>query len=1169
VHVRFLLGPAGSGKTFRCLAEIREELLRSPDGLPLVFLTPKQATFQLERQLLADPALPGYTRLQILSFDRLAEFTIAELGRTPRELLAEEGRVMTLRALLGRHQAKLKIFRSTARLPGFAQQLNLLLREFQRQQLSPDHLAAVANRLPAQPTLAEKLHDCSLLLEAYLDWLHQHDLEDADRLLDAATKALKGSVGGEVSGARCEVSGDLRTFPDLTPDTSHLALHLGGLWLDGFAEMTPQELDLLAAFLPLCDRATLAFCLDSGASAHTSWLSGWSGVADTVRQCRERISKLSGCDVVIESLKRDPAHNRFANNPALKQLEESWEETTRPGMHVSRLTFHDSLIRLITCVDPEAEAVLAAREILRFVRGGGRFREVAVLVRQLDRCHETIRRVFARYEIPFFLDRREPVAHHPLAELTRYALRLSAFNWQHEDWFGALKTGLVTDDESTVDRLENEALARGWQGNVWFEPLKTPGDPALESSINCWLEKILPPFTAWNRALLSSQRRPTGHQLAAMLRAFWNQLEIEKTLEQWTSAVPANPQSAIRNPQSAVHASVLEQMHAWLDTVELAFGDEPWPLGDWLPVLEAGLANLSVGVIPPALDQVLIGAIDRSRNPELRLAILSGWNETIFPALPEPGPLLSEIERDALTRQNVPLNPGRRQQIARERFYAYIACTRSRERLIITCAAHDVEGQPLNPSPFFEQVRQLTGAAEETFDGVKNWLESEHFSELAAPVLRAQAGPEREPALIRLGELPEFAPLVQTWRQIAEASAATRLAPGMAENIFGRELASSVSGLEDFAACPFKFFAARGLRLQERKEFQFDDRDKGSFQHEVLREFHQRIRQSGRRWRDLSPVEARDLVAAIGHELLPEFDGGKFLAAGAARFTGEFLIERLQRLAVALIKWMPQYGFDPEGAEIGFGLEPGDVPALKLELPEGRTLSLRGRIDRVDLCRAADGTMFAAVMDYKSRARSLNPTKLHHGLELQLLSYLAVLRQLAGPEHCFGAAKLAPAGAFYVPLNGGGRSSASRAEILEAGEVDRRAAYQHSGRFLADALRYFDNRDLKRGDQFKFAKNQDGAFSARGNEALPGAEFNSLREKIEGHLRDYARRIFEGETIVLPFRIGSETACDRCDFRSVCRFDPWVQPYRELRPPPKPSCEASASKSKTPVEQPA
>ena len=69
MQARFLLGPAGSGKTHRCLAEIRAELLKSPEGLPLLLLAPKQATFQLERQLLADGSLAGYTRLQILSFE--------------------------------------------------------------------------------------------------------------------------------------------------------------------------------------------------------------------------------------------------------------------------------------------------------------------------------------------------------------------------------------------------------------------------------------------------------------------------------------------------------------------------------------------------------------------------------------------------------------------------------------------------------------------------------------------------------------------------------------------------------------------------------------------------------------------------------------------------------------------------------------------------------------------------------------------------------------------------------------------------------------------------------------------------------------------------------------------------------------------------------------------
>ena len=117
-----------------------------------------------------------------------------------------------------------------------------------------------------------------------------------------------------------------------------------------------------------------------------------------------------------------------------------------------------------------------------------------MLLRSFEGYHEVISRVFGRYDIPFFLDRREPVAHHPLAELIRYSLRTVAFGWEHDDWFGALKTGLVPVGENALDELENEALAHGWSGDDWLRPLQLPENPSLERRIERTRRQVLPAF---------------------------------------------------------------------------------------------------------------------------------------------------------------------------------------------------------------------------------------------------------------------------------------------------------------------------------------------------------------------------------------------------------------------------------------------------------------------------------------------------------------------------------------------------------------------------------------------------------------------------------------------------------------------------------------------------
>ena len=255
MHARFLLGPAGSGKTFRCLAEVRAALANNPEGEPLIFLAPKQATFQLERQLLAGAEISGYTRLNIFSFDRLARFIFEKANLAPPPLLAEEGRVMVLRALLRRHTAALKRFGHSARRPGFAQELSGQLAEFQRHHFAPAKLRGLAQNQNLRAGLREKLDDLALLAEKYADWLRDHELHDANNLLDFATAALRDELKIKNSKLKIEA-----------------------LWLDGFAEMTPQELDLLAALMPFCENATLAFCLENEPSAATSWISIWSAI---------------------------------------------------------------------------------------------------------------------------------------------------------------------------------------------------------------------------------------------------------------------------------------------------------------------------------------------------------------------------------------------------------------------------------------------------------------------------------------------------------------------------------------------------------------------------------------------------------------------------------------------------------------------------------------------------------------------------------------------------------------------------------------------------------------------------------------------------------------------------------------------------------------------------
>ncbi len=432
VQIRLLMGPAGSGKTHRCLAEIRERLAKAPEGGRLLLVAPKQNTFTLERDLLEKFDLPGFTRLQVLSFERLAALVYQTVGQPEPGMLNEEGRSMILRSLLTRQRDELQIFRASARLTGFARQLSLVLHELQRNQVDAETLRALADKNPESEALALKLREMAVLLEGYQERLRAYGLQDAGSLLEMATRVLNEARAGQFWEA---------------------------VWVDGFADLSAQEVELLAAVMRRSVEGVITLSLDPEQAGDT-WLSPWWVTRKSLQRLERRFQKLPGLILQRESLGRVAGRGRFSGSPVLSLLEALWarDGAGRSGDETGGEN-PAGAVRLVACGTPEAEAMLAAREIARHARTGGRYREVLVLVRSLAPYTHALQRAFTRHGVPFFMDRREPVTHHPLAELTRNALRTVAFDWQLNDWLAVLKTGLA--NAGTRRKLT------GWKTRRW------------------------------------------------------------------------------------------------------------------------------------------------------------------------------------------------------------------------------------------------------------------------------------------------------------------------------------------------------------------------------------------------------------------------------------------------------------------------------------------------------------------------------------------------------------------------------------------------------------------------------------------------------------------------------------------------------------------------------
>ncbi|WP_019121297.1 helicase-exonuclease AddAB subunit AddB [Brevibacillus massiliensis] len=1126
--VRFILGRAGTGKTTEIMQQITERMKQQRDGTPLIYLVPEQATFQVERRLAAMPGLGGLIRAQVLSFRRLAYRILQEAGGMAKLPIDELGKQMVLRMLLEKHGEHLQLFHRAAQKPGFAEQLARMISECKRYGVTPEMLA---EREWKNSTLSQKMGDLSLLMREY------------DRYMDGVyydTDDMLGRVAEKIAASEY--------------------LREAEIWLDGFSGFTKQEYLLIGQLMRCAREVTIALCLDPAEREQpVDPLHVFYPTQDTYQRLLELAREASvevGQPILLEQ-----AH-RFAASPQLAHLERTYFSLQPPG-HAPAAS-REGEVELVTAVNRRAEVQALALRILALVRDQGyRWRELGVLLRDIGIYADEIASVFTDYEIPFFLDQKRSVLHHPLIELVRSALEVVTKKWGYEAVFRCLKTDLIAppgaesaaDARSEVDLLENYVLAYGIYGSQWSSEQPWSFHSERETAfagIDSIRRRYAQPLLAFERAVKQAE----GENVRAMTAALYQfvaDLQVEDKLAEWQGqAEAAGDLEAARE-----HAQVWNQFVDLLDQVVEAMGQLKLDLVTYSRILDSGLESIRLGLVPPSLDQVVIGQMERSRHANVKVLFLLGVNEGIIPQRPSEEGILDEAEREQAAETGIELAPGARERLMAEQYLLYRALTRPSERLWASCALADDEGKALLPSSAFQRIRQaLPDVTIRLFTNQPSGLASSDadlvgrprqlFSHLLSLLRQMKQGTPLTPFwwevydwFARRGK-----PESEEHRQVAGLmydNQVRKLPPELSRDLYGKSLRMSVSRLERFQACPFSHFASHGLRLAERQLYKLERFDVGELFHASLKRAVEEMNERGLDWGKLSERDSFTLASDVVDELVPKTRSSILSRTARYRFVTGTLKRAVGRALAVLGEHARRSRFVPVGLEVAFG-PGGELPGLALELENGVTLQLIGRIDRVDQSAEA-GQRYLRVIDYKSGPKSLSLSDVWNGLNLQLLVYLDVVaanaKEWLGEECEVG-------GVFYYQV-ADPFISAKRMLSPEEAAKQRAGKLKMKGLMRADRelVRLMDDQ-LESGwsDLLPVGLKNDGTFRSQSAVAT-AEEFAGLQRHVRNTVKQLSQRMVEGEIAIAPYVQGTFSACQMCAYKPVCQFDPLHEGNRQ------------------------
>ncbi|MCX7930753.1 MAG: exodeoxyribonuclease V subunit gamma, partial [Chlorobi bacterium] len=713
----------------------------------------------------------------------------------------------------------------------------------------------------------------------------------------------------------------------------------------------------------------------------------------------------------------------------------------------------DNIITILGCTNRLEEVTLIAKYVKHCIAERSiKPERICVAMRDPELYSRLFRELFIVHGVPVNISDRFRLDQSPVAVAVMSVLDLIVRGWRREDIHRVLSNPLIhcnrsdgtaVDASTFNDVAERQRISGGHaQGGVsgWLDRLRHAlgyaqaylealqsqpfADPLDRRQAQQDIEQINRAFTdveVLSRLLPSHERRLTTSQFCAFVRNdILDRLGITASIEEAFQRIWALQK---HTPDDIALAELLEQetraYTALLDTlseIEYAWNDErPRSLAEYSELLATMLRAKRYQIAEKPAYGVTVTSIEQTRGIPYDVYVLCGMVDGEFP---------QAYSTEHFLGKELPDSEQRHIRAERIQFYQALtnnplALEHGSWHMLITYPRLTTNGEQLVRSSFVDKLLKVTTLSQRCYNSheLAQWIEHGQIPTQLSWI-SAVTAPEE------LQRLDPNTRQINQWQTVAnvmlDSNAATHLAALVSHPYSAVEL-------EQYARCPYQYFAERILQLRKPDTYDLalSSLESGSLFHRILFGFYRTLldreahydEQTGFRSIRLDPSrrdEYASLLREIAHAELDRFRHSHPLFAlecelilGTDQRRG-FLSEWLDR---ELERFKNGWEYEPALFEIAFGMPSNRTDAVESPIPISQTLSIRGKIDRIEVARRGE-RVHVVVADYKLNRPGSNNKAIADGRAFQMPFYMLAARTLL--QNRYGIEPVLDGGIYYI-----------------------------------------------------------------------------------------------------------------------------------------------------------